>query len=387
MSDSFISNDKRKLYQQLLNDILLFNLQKIKTTLCFYSPQSPKWGNLPIPTKKFCNNIYEVLDEQAEADFWLKAKGSALWESCPYSTDEYCLFVAKSVNEQYKAEKWMLEHGSEKWQMCPYATTRVRWTVAASLSLCTVEYWKAVKWLEEHGADQWRKCPYSNRHFRESLAEAMSASSHVFFCIITREIEEQTKAEKWMLEHGSANWQECPYSTPQKRRNVATILSLSTLEYYKAKEWLDEHGSGKWRECPYSNEQTRKSLADALSISAEEYIKADQWLKTNGAIHWRDCPYSTQEYCRTWLPEGAAMPAEEEKTEFDVILVGVGIGGNKASFNRELPNILGLSRREVRDTRDLNIETPRPIKTGVSKDEANEIKMKLEAMGYKVEIK
>ena len=294
MSDSFISNDKRKLYQQLLNDILLFRLKEIKSTLCFYSLQSPPWGDWPIPTKKFCNDINEILDEQAKADFWLSANGSARWESCPYSTDEYCLSVAKSVTEQ-------------------------------------------------------------------------------------------SKAEKWMLEHGSAKWQECPYSTPKRRKNVAALLSLSTWEYNKAREWLEEHGSGKWRECPYSNEKTRKSLADALSISAEEYIKADQWLKTNGAIQWRDCPYSTPEYCRTWFPEGAAMPAEEEKTEFDVILVD--IGGNKASYNRDLPNILGLSRREFRDARDLNIETSRPIKTGVSKDEANEIKMKLEAMGYKVEIK
>ncbi len=385
MSDSFISNDKRKLYQQLLNDILLFRLKEIKSTLCFYSLQSPPWGDWPIPTKKFCNDINEILDEQAKADFWLSANGSARWESCPYSTDEYCLSVAKSVTEQSKAEKWMLEHGSAKWQKCPYATSRVRRAVATLLSLSTIEYRKAVKWLEEHGATQWRECPYSNWHFRESLAEAMSNSNHFIFRVITREIEEQTQAEKWMLEHGSAKWQECPYSTPQRRKNVAALLSLSTWEYNKAREWLEEHGSGKWRECPYSNEQTRKSLADALSISAEEYIKADQWLKTNGAIQWRDCPYSTPEYCRTWFPEGAAMPAEEEKTEFDVILVD--IGGNKASYNRDLPNILGLSRREFRDARDLNIETSRPIKTGVSKDEANEIKMKLEAMGYKVEIK
>ena len=123
-------------------------------------------------------------------------------------------------------------------------------------------------------------------------------------------------------------------------------------------------------------------MADALSISADEYIKADQWLKTNGAIHWRDCPYSTQEYCRTCLPEGAAMPAEEEKTEFDVILADA--GANKIAVVKEIRGITGWGLREAMD---FQMEAPRPIKTGVSKDEAYEIKKILEEAGAKVEIK
>ena len=79
---------------------------------------------------------------------------------------------------------------------------------------------------------------------------------------------------------------------------------------------------------------------------------------------------------------GAAAPAEEEKTEFDVILADG--GANKIAVIKEVRGITGLGLKEAKD---LVTEAPKPVKTGVSKDEANEIKKKLEDAGAKVEIK
>ena len=79
---------------------------------------------------------------------------------------------------------------------------------------------------------------------------------------------------------------------------------------------------------------------------------------------------------------GAAAPAEEEKTEFDVILADG--GANKIAVIKEVRGITGLGLKEAKD---LVTEAPKPVKTGVSKDEANEIKKKLEEAGAKVEVK
>ena len=79
---------------------------------------------------------------------------------------------------------------------------------------------------------------------------------------------------------------------------------------------------------------------------------------------------------------GAAAPAEEEKTEFDVILADG--GANTIAVIKEVRGITGLGLKEAKD---LVTEAPKPVKTGVSKDEANEIKKKLEEAGAKVEVK
>ena len=79
---------------------------------------------------------------------------------------------------------------------------------------------------------------------------------------------------------------------------------------------------------------------------------------------------------------GAAAPAEEEKTEFDVILADG--GANKIAVIKEVRGITGLGLKEAKD---LVTEAPKPVKTGVSKAEANEIKKKLEEAGAKVEVK
>jgi large subunit ribosomal protein L7/L12 len=81
---------------------------------------------------------------------------------------------------------------------------------------------------------------------------------------------------------------------------------------------------------------------------------------------------------------GAAATAEpvEEKTEFDVILAEV--GAKKIEVIKEVRAVTGLGLKEAKD---LVESAPKPIKEGVSKAEAEEIKKKVEAAGAKVDVK
>ena len=81
---------------------------------------------------------------------------------------------------------------------------------------------------------------------------------------------------------------------------------------------------------------------------------------------------------------GGAAPAEaaEEKDEFDVIFVAP--GANKIASIKEVRAITGLGLKEAKD---LVESAPKPVKEGATKDEAEEIKKKLEAAGAKVELK
>ncbi len=78
---------------------------------------------------------------------------------------------------------------------------------------------------------------------------------------------------------------------------------------------------------------------------------------------------------------GAAAPAEE-KTEFAVILTEA--GAKKIQVIKEVRAVTTLGLKEAKDLVD---GAPKPVKEGVSKQEAQEIKAKLEAAGAKVEIK
>ena len=80
---------------------------------------------------------------------------------------------------------------------------------------------------------------------------------------------------------------------------------------------------------------------------------------------------------------GAAPAAEkEEQTEFNVVLVEA--GANKINAIKVVREITGLGLKEAKD---LVEGAPKPVKEGVSKDEAKDIKAKLEAAGAKVEVK
>jgi len=78
----------------------------------------------------------------------------------------------------------------------------------------------------------------------------------------------------------------------------------------------------------------------------------------------------------------AADGAGEEKTEFDVVLATV--GDKKIQVIKEVRAITGLG---LKDAKDLVEGAPKPIKEGVKKEEADEIKQKIEAAGGTVEVK
>ena len=78
----------------------------------------------------------------------------------------------------------------------------------------------------------------------------------------------------------------------------------------------------------------------------------------------------------------AAAPAAEEKTDFDVILAEA--GAQKIQVIKVVRDITGLGLKEAKDLVD---NAPKPVKTGVAKADAEEIKTKLTDVGAKVEIK
>ncbi len=85
------------------------------------------------------------------------------------------------------------------------------------------------------------------------------------------------------------------------------------------------------------------------------------------------------------MPMGAAAPAaavEEEKTEFDVVLADH--GANKIGVIKVVREITGLGLKEAKELVD---GAPKTVKEQASKEEAEEIKKKLEEAGAKVELK
>jgi large subunit ribosomal protein L7/L12 len=78
---------------------------------------------------------------------------------------------------------------------------------------------------------------------------------------------------------------------------------------------------------------------------------------------------------------GAAAPAEEEKTEFDVVLTDA--GPNKINVIKEVRTITGLGLKEAKDL----VEAGGKVKEAVSKADAEGFKKKLEDAGAKVELK
>ena len=98
---------------------------------------------------------------------------------------------------------------------------------------------------------------------------------------------------------------------------------------------------------------------------------------------------SGERYKSAKAPMAVAMPAggdaggaAEEKTEFDVILASA--GASKINVIKEVRTITGLGLKEAKD---LVEGAPKAVKEGVSKDEAEQIKAKLEEAGATVEVK
>lgn len=78
----------------------------------------------------------------------------------------------------------------------------------------------------------------------------------------------------------------------------------------------------------------------------------------------------------------AAAPAEEEKTEFNVILTAA--GANKINVIKAVREVTSLGLKEAKDLVD---GAPKPIKEGVTKDEAEAIKKKFTDVGASIEVK
>jgi large subunit ribosomal protein L7/L12 len=81
-------------------------------------------------------------------------------------------------------------------------------------------------------------------------------------------------------------------------------------------------------------------------------------------------------------PAATEAAAEEEKTEFDVILKGH--GSNKIAVIKEVRAITGLGLKEAKE---LVESAPKAVKEATSKDDAEDLKKKLEAAGAEIEIK
>jgi len=82
------------------------------------------------------------------------------------------------------------------------------------------------------------------------------------------------------------------------------------------------------------------------------------------------------------MPGAGGAEAAEEKTEFDVILTA--IGDKKINVIKAVREVTSLGLKEAKD---LVEAAPKPIKEGIPKDEAEEIKKKFEAAGAQVEVK
>lgn len=79
---------------------------------------------------------------------------------------------------------------------------------------------------------------------------------------------------------------------------------------------------------------------------------------------------------------GAAAPAAEEKSDFDVVLASA--GGEKIKVIKVVREITGLGLKEAKELVD---NAPKAVKEGASKEEAEEMKTKLEEVGATVELK
>lgn len=80
--------------------------------------------------------------------------------------------------------------------------------------------------------------------------------------------------------------------------------------------------------------------------------------------------------------QAQGAPAQEEKTSFTVVLTSP--GANKIAVIKEVRTMTNLGLKEAKDLVDAS---PKPVKDGVTKDEAEDMKKKLEAAGATVELK
>ena len=113
-----------------------------------------------------------------------------------------------------------------------------------------------------------------------------------------------------------------------------------------------------------------------------EEVKGLTVLELSELVHALEEEFGVSAAAMAAPAAGAAAPAAEEKTEFDVVLVEV--GSEKIKVIKAVREITGLGLAEAKAAVEA---TPKALKKGVSKDEAEELKKKLEEVGAKVELK
>ena len=114
-----------------------------------------------------------------------------------------------------------------------------------------------------------------------------------------------------------------------------------------------------------------------------EEVKALSVLELSELVHALEEEFGVSAAAAVAAPAaGGAVAAAEEKTEFDVVMTD--FGAEKIKVIKEVRGITGLGLAEAKAMVE---GVPAKIKEGVSKDEAEELKGKLEAVGAKVELK
>ena len=114
-----------------------------------------------------------------------------------------------------------------------------------------------------------------------------------------------------------------------------------------------------------------------------EEIKALTVLELSELVHALEEEFGVSAAAMAAPAAGAAAPAAEEKTEFDVVLAGFDAAA-KIKVIKVVREITGLGLGEAKAVVEA---APKAIKEGVSKDEAEELKKQLEEAGAKVELK
>lgn len=125
-------------------------------------------------------------------------------------------------------------------------------------------------------------------------------------------------------------------------------------------------------------------MADITKEQVVEWLSAQTVLEVAGLVKELEEKWGVSAAAPVAVAAGPAAAAEavEEKEEFDVILKGA--GANKIATIKEVRALTGLGLKEAKD---LVEGAPKAVKEGVSKDEAEEVKKKLEAAGAEVEVK
>ena len=114
-----------------------------------------------------------------------------------------------------------------------------------------------------------------------------------------------------------------------------------------------------------------------------EAIKGLTVLELSEAVHALEEEFGVSAAAMAAPAAGAAAAAVEEKTEFDVILAGFDAAA-KIKVIKVIRELTGLGLAEAKAFVE---SAPKPVKEGISKDDAEELKKKIEEVGGKVEIK